>query len=185
MPGRAPASLPGDEEVPFNITVLKSSELLLSEPAAGPGREEALARIAASRDAGDAHLEDHIRERLSWRYHLCRRGGTAFKTDGNAAHRGGLTGQETASIILHLNKRPLFMSRAAEAGISDLTAAQRGQHTALCDAALDLRNVGLTGLQSQVGAMVKAEMLTELEAASIDIDKIKKDFFLSPWEGAF
>lgn len=175
-----PASLPGDEEVPFNITVLKSSELLLSEQESQARQEEALARIAASRDAGDAHLEDHIRERLSWRYPYAGAVVLPSKLTVTQLTKGGLTGQETAaSIIPSLNKRPIFMSRAAEAGISDLTAAQRGSILHYVMQQLDLRNVGLTGLQSQVEAMVKAEMLTELEAASIDIDKIER-FFLSP-----
>jgi len=176
-----PAAIaPGCDAVRFNIAVVKSSELVLIEQQRQSRQEEVLARIAATRDSGDGHLEDHIRERLDWRYPYEGAVRLPSKLTVTQLKKAGSIEQDPAySMIPSLNKRPLFMSRAVEAGISDLTAAQRGSILHYVMQQVDMQNVSLSGLQSQIEVMVKAEMLTEVEAASIDLNKIEK-FFLSP-----
>lgn len=167
------------DQVRWKMAVVKSSELISMEQQRQSLQEEILARLAAGRDEMNSRIEDSLAKRLSWRYPYEQAARLPSKLTVTQLTKAAKPGEEEFhSVVPALNKRPLFMSRPEQARSLVLTASQRGSIMHYVLQQLDFKHVSQVGLQAQLDAMVKKEMLTAVEAASIDSRKIM-EFFAS------
>ncbi len=156
-----------------------SSELISMEQQRQSLQEDILARLAAGRDEVNSQIEDSLAERLSWRYPYEQAARLPSKLTVTQLTKAAKPGEEEFhSVVPALNKRPLFMSRPEQARPLALTASQRGSIMHYVLQQLDFKHVSQVGLQAQLDTMVKKDMLTAVEAASIDSRKIM-EFFAS------
>ncbi len=165
------------EEVRWQIEVHKSSELILREKQRQSQHEEVLAAVAAARDCGEEPLLMDIEERLSWRYPHEGAARLPSKLTVTQLKKAVRTGQEGFfSTIPSLNQRPQFISQPEKGGTAALSGAQRGSVLHYVMQHLDLNDTSRAGLQSQLETMVGKDMLTALEADTVDLESIEAFF---------
>lgn len=165
------------DEVNWQIEVVKSSELYALEQQRRDLREEVLVSAAASCDCGDEAMKEDLAARFQWRYPFGGAAQLPSKLTVTQLKKAAATGpQYHYTTIPSLNKRPRFMSREEDKGKTELKAAQRGTVLHYVMQHVDLGHVDQAGLQAQLEAMVKADMLTTLEAQSVDVGKIEAFF---------
>lgn len=164
------------EEVRWQIEVFKSSALIALERQRHNLQEEVLARLAAAREPRTEALPTEIVAQLTWRYPHEGAARLPSKLTVSQLKKVGIEPQAYFSSIPSLNKRPQFMSRQAQGQVQSLTGAQRGIILHYIMQQVDFSNISQAGLQSQLEAMVEAEMLTSLEAASVGLDRIEAFF---------
>lgn len=166
------------EEVRWQLEVFKSGELISLERQRHSLQEQVLAGLAAAADPRGEALDESIAAQLSWRYPHEGAARLPSKLTVTQLKKAQIGPQAYYSTIPSLNKRPLFMSRQEKGQAPALTAAQRGSILHYVMQQVDFANTDRAGLQAQLGAMVEADMLTPLEAASVDLEKIN-NFFAS------